>query len=40
LLCKTIDEQLDRDWTMDGVALVVQRILRNKNTLFDDMTKK
>ncbi|GHU78221.1 hypothetical protein AGMMS49992_28320 [Clostridia bacterium] len=40
LICKTIDEQLDRNWSLDGIQSAVKRILHDTNTLFDDMTKK
>jgi hypothetical protein len=38
-LCKLIDERLGRDWSLEGVALAVKALLRDKNTLFDDMFK-
>ena len=38
-ICKCIDEELGRDWTFNGVGRAVQIMLREKNTLFDDMVK-
>jgi hypothetical protein len=38
-ICKHIDEKLGRDWTVYGVHDAVQILLKEKNTLFDDMIK-
>ena len=38
-ICKLIDEQLDRDWTKDGVVKAVKIIVQGNNTLMDDLSK-
>ena len=38
-LCKTIDEKLEKDWTVPGVQKAVRVILQEKNFLFDDLGK-
>jgi len=38
-ICQSIDEDLDKDWTIKGVENAVKLILIEKNTLFDDMGK-
>jgi hypothetical protein len=38
-ICKVIEEELDRDWTLDGIQNAVTKILEEQNTLFDDMIK-
>jgi hypothetical protein len=38
-LCKLIDEDLNRDWTRDGVLNAVKLVLDEQNTLFDDIIK-
>jgi len=38
-LCKHIDEKLSKTWTADSVRSTVQTILKEKNTLFDDIYK-
>jgi hypothetical protein len=38
-LCKIIDEDLDKDWSPNGVQSAVQMIVSEQNTLFDDMIK-
>ncbi|MDR3120544.1 MAG: AAA-like domain-containing protein [Clostridiales bacterium] len=38
-LCKMIAEDMDKDWTIDGVERAVKAILQDENTLFDDMFK-
>ena len=38
-ICKCIDEELDSEWTGTGVKNAVRIILREKNVLFDDMSK-
>lgn len=39
-ICKLIDEQLDRDWTADGVQKAVKMIAKGENvTLLDDLSK-
>lgn len=38
-LCKVIDEELDRNWTMDGVQEAAKTTIFNKNTLFTSMTR-
>ena len=39
-LCQIIDENLDKNWTDAGFQEAVKKILGERNTLFDDMTKK
>ena len=38
-ICKVIDEEIDRDWTANGVMRAVKLIVDQKNTLFDSLTK-
>ncbi|GBU23730.1 hypothetical protein R83H12_00347 [Fibrobacteria bacterium R8-3-H12] len=38
-LCQIIDEDLEKDWTIKGVEKAVNLILKEKNTLFDDIGK-
>ena len=38
-ICKYIDVKLNKDWTIHGVQEAVQILLRESNTLFDDMIK-
>lgn len=38
-ICKNIDENLDRDWSVKGVENAVKMMLKEKNTLFDDVIK-
>ncbi|MGL4944033.1 MAG: AAA family ATPase [Thermoguttaceae bacterium] len=38
-LCKTIDEDLDKNWTFSGIEVAIKRLLEVKNTLFDDLFK-
>ncbi|MDR3303022.1 MAG: hypothetical protein LBS86_01275 [Treponema sp.] len=38
-ICKLIDEDFDKDWTLAGVEKAVHILLREQNTLFDDMFK-
>ncbi len=38
-ICKYIDEKLDQDWTVKGVQKAVQMLVKEKNTLFDDLSK-
>ena len=38
-LCKVIDEELGRNWTMDGVQEAAKTTIFNKNTLFTSMTR-
>lgn len=38
-ICLIIDEYLRQDWTIRGVQKAAQQILREKNTLFDDVIK-
>jgi hypothetical protein len=37
-LCKIIDEDLDKDWTLSGVQKAVKLLLKERNTLFDDLS--
>ncbi len=39
-LCKIIDEQLDKDWTIDGILKSVKALMKNTEfTLTDDLSK-
>jgi hypothetical protein len=38
-ICQAIDEELDQDWTIGGVQKAVQKILKEQNTLFEDLFK-
>ena len=38
-LCKVIDEQLDKDWTIRGVQTATKQTILEKNTLFTSLTK-
>ena len=38
-LCKVIDEELDRNWTLSGVQEATKVTIFNKNTLFTSLTK-
>jgi hypothetical protein len=39
-ICKVIDEQLNKDFTYNGVINAVKIIVSSQNTLFDDMLKQ
>ncbi|MBQ9206511.1 MAG: AAA-like domain-containing protein [Treponema sp.] len=39
-LCQIIDEKLNKNWTEAGFLEAVKSILKENNTLFDDMRKK
>ncbi len=38
-ICKLIEEELDRDWTVEGIQKAINIILAEQNTLFDDLIK-
>ena len=38
-LCKVIDEELDKDWTVAGVQTATKQTILEKNTLFTSLTK-
>ena len=38
-LCKVIDEELDKDWTVRGVQTATKQTILEKNTLFTSLTK-
>jgi len=38
-ICQCIDEELDTDWSLEGVQGAVKILLEEKNTLFDDIFK-
>jgi len=38
-ICKKIEEDLDRDWTINGIQKAVKMILRDRSTLFDDIAQ-
>ena len=38
-ICQCIDEELNKNWTVDGVQGAVQILLAEKNMLFDDLLK-
>jgi hypothetical protein len=37
-LCQIIDEDLNKDWTANGVQKAVKELLNERNTLFDDLS--
>ena len=39
-ICLLIEDELDRNWTLEGVREAVKLILKENSTLFDDMIKK
>lgn len=39
-ICKLIDERCNQNWTMQGVLEAVKILLKEANTLFDDLRKK
>lgn len=38
-LCKVIDEELEQDWTVEGVQTATKETILEKNTLFTSLTK-
>ena len=38
-LCKAIEEELNRNWTREGIEEAVKELLKEQNTLFDDIIK-
>ena len=38
-LCKVIDEELDQNWTIEGVQEATKQTILEKNTLFTSLTK-
>jgi len=38
-LCKLVDEKLDKDWSVEGIANATSLLLKEQNTLFDDLGK-
>ena len=38
-ICQCIDEELNKDWDLNGVRKAVKILLEEKNTLFDDVFK-
>ena len=38
-LCKMIDEELDKNWTIKGIELALKILFDERNTLFDDLIK-
>ena len=38
-VCKEIDENLNKDWSVDGVVNAVKNIIKTKSELTEDMTK-
>jgi hypothetical protein len=38
-LCKVIDEELEKDWTVEGVQTATKETILEKNTLFTSLTK-
>ena len=38
-ICKIIDEELDKDWSEEGVAKAVKIVISKKTTLSDDLVK-
>jgi len=39
VICKYIDERLDKMWSVDGVQSAVKILVEEKNTLFDSLSK-
>ena len=39
-ICKLIDERCDQNWTKQGVLEAIKILLKETNTLFDDLRKK
>jgi len=39
MICKTIDEKLNKNWTVDGILEAVKILLMEKQMLFDDLFK-
>ena len=38
-ICQCIDEELDKKWSIEGLESAVKILLREKNMLFDDLSK-
>ena len=38
-ICQCIDEEFDKDWTVNGINKAVRILLEEQNTLFDDLFK-
>jgi len=38
-ICQIIDEKLGKDWTQSGLQKAIQILIKEKNTLFDDIGK-
>ncbi len=38
-ICKVIDEDLEKDWSIEGIKKAINLTLDEKNTLFDDLIK-
>ncbi len=38
-ICKVIDEDLDKDWSIEGIKKAINITLESENTLFDDLIK-
>lgn len=38
-ICKTIDEQLDREWNEEGIVKAVKLLVQGGSTLMDDLSK-
>jgi hypothetical protein len=38
-ICKVIDEELDKNWSIEGIRDAINIILKEQNTLFDDLIK-
>ena len=39
-ICLMIENELDRNWTLEGIQAAIKLILRENSTLFDDLFKK
>jgi len=37
-ICQNIDEDLDKDWTINGVQKAIKLVLAERSTLFDDLS--
>ncbi|MDX1960648.1 MAG: AAA family ATPase [Leptospiraceae bacterium] len=38
-ICKLVEEELDRDWSIEGIQKAINILLAEQNTLFDDLIK-
>ncbi|MCL1950512.1 MAG: AAA-like domain-containing protein [Turicibacter sp.] len=38
-VCQCVDDELGKEWSLEGIHLAVKRVLQETNTLFDDIYK-